>query len=496
MNKFKNTYDKLPEKFYAEVTPASFSNPTLLAFNKLLASELDLDLPNLSEIKLAEIFCGQNILEGSHPIAMVYAGHQFGHFVPQLGDGRAMLLGEIIDPSGKRFDIQMKGSGQTKFSRNGDGKSSLGPVIREYILSEAMYHLNVPTTRALAAVATGDLVYREIPQPGAVFTRVAASHIRVGTFQYFAAREDIEGLKSLLEYCIDRHYPEIKIEVQNSSNKLHPAILFLKKVIAAQVSLIANWMSLGFIHGVMNTDNMTISGETIDYGPCAFMDKFNFKQVYSSIDRYGRYCYINQKYILQWNLARLADCLIPTVESNDEKAMELLNNELSMIEDLFTNEWNKRMAAKLGLVLDESSKIEDDKLITMWLNFLEKEKLDFTLSNRSLSESLDGIENQKDKLFPPTSEFKSFEKAWKKRLKNENVDFATIKEKMNSVNPIYIPRNHQVERAIQSAIKGDLSVFNEMNLVLSNPYKYQPELDSYSVAPLPEEEIKATFCGT
>ena len=494
--KFNNTYDALPGRFFAEATPESFSNPKLLAFNEKLASELGLNLGEQDATSLAEIFCGQKLLEGSHFIAMTYGGHQFGNFVPQLGDGRAMLLGEVLDPKGKRFDIQFKGSGPTFFSRNGDGYSALGPVIREYIVSEAMHHLGVPTTRALAAVATGDMVYRQEALPGGVFTRVAASHIRIGTFQYFAGKGDLEGLKTLLDYSIERHYPEIKTAIQESSEALNPAILFLKKVIEAQVPLVANWMSLGFIHGVMNTDNMTVSGETMDYGPCAFMDHFNFDQVYSYIDSHGRYCYKNQSTIVQWNLCRLADCLIPLVDSNDDKAIELLNNELATISDLFTNEWHKRMAAKLGIVSSPSTKNEDEKLIVMWLDILEKEKLDFTLSFRKLSGLLEVNEKHINLRFSPSSEFENFVQAWRKRLKKDNIDIATIKEKMNRLNPLYIPRNHQVERAIQSAMDGDLTVFNEMNKVLINPYKHQPDLDSYGAVPLPEEEIKATFCGT
>ncbi|MBL4889407.1 MAG: YdiU family protein, partial [Candidatus Lindowbacteria bacterium] len=332
--------------------------------------------------------------------------------------------------------------------------------------------------------------------PGGVFTRVATSHIRIGTFQYFAARGDVEGLKSLLDYSISRHYPEIKPGNRNESDGHNYAVLFLKKVIAAQVALVANWMSLGFIHGVMNTDNMSISGETIDYGPCAFMDKFNFHQVYSFIDENGRYSYINQKSILEWNLSRLADCLIPLVDSNEEKAIELLNGELSTISDLFLHDWINRMLPKLGVVSDRSSYIGDEKLVMMWLDYLESEKLDFTLSFRKLSELLDGNGKPSEFLFNPTSEFENFEKLWKKRLEEENLDSGAVKNRMNTVNPVYIPRNHQVERAIQGAIKGDLGVFDEMNRVLENPYLDQPELDSYAAAPRPEEEIKATFCGT
>jgi uncharacterized protein YdiU (UPF0061 family) len=359
-----------------------------------------------------------------------------------------------------------------------------------------MYHLGVPTTRALAAVATGDLVYRETPLPGAVFTRVASSHIRIGTFQYFAARNDIDGIKALLDYSINRHYAEIRTEAKKTQGKISPAVLFLKKVIQAQVSLISKWMSLGFIHGVMNTDNMSISGETMDYGPCAFMDDFNFKKVYSFIDKNGRYSYINQEPIVHWNLSRLAECLSPLVDTDEEKANELLDNELSIIPDLFVKQLATRMKTKLGLVSDQSNIEEDLKLIQLWLDYLGKEKLDFTLSFRKLSDLLDGGKDDKNSFFKVTDDFRTFELTWKKRLKDQSIDLVAAKDKMNTVNPLYIPRNHQVERAIQQAIKGDLSVFNELNQVLGNPYVYQPELDSYGAAPLPEEEITQTFCGT
>ncbi len=494
--KFDNTYDKLPAEFFSEAAPNKFTSPKLLKFNKGLAKELNLSLESESEESLADIFSGQKILEGSHPIAMVYAAHQFGNFVPRLGDGRAMLLGEILDLKGKRVDVQLKGAGPTEYSRNGDGFSALGPVIREYIVSEAMHHLGVPTTRALAAVATRDDVYREIVQPGGVFTRVAASHIRIGTFQYFGAKRDVKGLETLLDYSINRHYPEIQSAIKESDGSLSSAVLFLRKVIIAQVSLVTKWMSLGFIHGVMNTDNMTVSGETIDYGPCAFMDTFKSDQVYSYIDRNGRYSYENQRAIVAWNLSRLADCLIPLVDPNQDKAIELLNAELKATNDLFIDEWQRRMAEKLGLTITPATKSEDMALIVLWLELLEKEKLDFTLSFRTLPDLLEANVDQQNSLFNPTSDFNKFELMWKERLKNEPLGIAAIKEKMNSLNPLYIPRNHQVEKAIQGAIKGDLTVFNEMNQVLSNPYAHQPDLDFYKQAPLPNEEIEATFCGT
>jgi uncharacterized protein YdiU (UPF0061 family) len=489
MINFQNTYDKLPENFFAESTPQEFPNPQLLAFNKDLAGELGIDL-NVSDEELAQIFSGQKILDGSHVISTVYAAHQFGNFVPRLGDGRAMLLGEVVNPQEKRFDIQLKGSGRTYYSRSGDGLSPLGPVVREYIVSEAMHHLGVPATRALAAVTTGDTVYRYGELPGGVFTRVAASHIRIGTFQYFASQGDLDGLINLLGYAAERHYPEIKEEVEGDSEK-KTAILFLQKVINSQLSTVAKWMSLGFIHGVMNTDNTTVSGETIDFGPCAFIDRFNHEQVFSSIDSHGRYAYKNQSLIIAWNICRMADCLIPLVDIKQDRAVEILNEELGGIHDLFEEKWRQEMIPKLGLEL--SSEKEDEKLITQFLDYLEKEQLDFTLAFRNLGKL---AANEKVCFFPASDDFTAFEKNWRKRLEAEGKDPVQVKENMDSINPLYIPRNHQVERAIEKASVGDLSVFNEMNEVLKNPFTYQEELDHYSLPPQPDQEVKATFCGT
>jgi serine/tyrosine/threonine adenylyltransferase len=489
--KFNNTYDKLPKNFFAESTPKSFSAPQLLAFNEKLARDLDLNLESESSESLAEIFSGQKLLEGSHPISMVYAAHQFGGFSPQLGDGRALLLGEVLDPQGKRFDVQLKGSGPTAFSRNGDGLSALGPVIREYIVSEAMHYLGVPTTRALAAVNTGDSVYRQGELPGGVFTRVASSHIRIGTFQYFAHKGDLESLIALLDYSIERHCPEIL-----DSKEASPALLFLRKTMEAQVSLVINWMSFGFIHGVMNTDNTTVSGETIDFGPCAFMDRFKFDQVFSSIDSRGRYSYKNQRSIAAWNLCRLADCFVPLVDTDSKEAVKLLNAELSIIGDLLEEKWLQTMLPKLGLTFNDATQEDDQNLIQTFLELLENDNLDFTLSFRNLAEYLVASEEQKKTLFAQSSDFQNFEKAWRLRLQEESQDLNATKIKMQAVNPRYIPRNHQVQRAIEGAIDGDLSVFHEMNTVLCDPYTFQEELDHYSVPPQPEEEITATFCGT
>lgn len=476
--KFHPTYQSLPPIMYSAGKAATFSHPQLIKFNHELSSKLGLGLESTSDEELAQIFSGAKTLEGSDPISLAYAAHQFGHFVPQLGDGRALLMGEFIDPEGKRFDLQLKGSGQTIYSRNGDGKSALGPVLREYILSEAMNNLGVPTTRALAAVLTGDTVYRETPLPGAVFTRVASSHIRIGTFQFVAARDDLTALKALLDYSIQRHYPEIK-------NQENSAFLFFQQVAKAQTKLIAHWMSLGFIHGVMNTDNMTISGETIDFGPCAFMDHFDFYQVYSFIDRHGRYAYGNQPKILMWNLSRLADCLIPLIDASEKEAIDILNSELSLMPKMFEAELNHRMMPKFGLEYQDG----DGAILSSWLEYLQAEKLDFTLSFRKLSDILESSEGTS---FPQTEHLKRFEELWRARLpKTED-----LKKKMDSINPLFIPRNHQVEKVIQDAIRGEYDSFHELNAVLTNPFSEQAEFTHYSLPPKEEEKIKNTFCGT
>ena len=480
---FTNSYINLPDRFYAQGSPDQVPNPKLVAINRLLAEELGLPIGDFSEDQLAQIFSGNQVPEGAEPISLAYAGHQFGHFVPQLGDGRAILLGEIVNKKGKQFDIQLKGSGTTAFSRGGDGKSPLGPVIREYIVSEAMFHLGVPTTRALAATTTGEKVFREEALPGGVFTRVADSHIRVGSFEYFAYKKDWEGVKHLLEFAVARHYPEI-------SGETNLALAFFKKVMTAQATLIAHWMGIGFIHGVMNTDNTSVAGITIDYGPCAFMDHFRRDQVFSYIDRQGRYAYKNQPFILNWNLVRLADTLVPLVDSNSDAAVQLLENELIKFKGLFESQWLTRMAAKIGIA---SPKQEDEVLINKFLDYLESEELDYTLGFRNLAPLLDSNPSNSFKL---TLRFSDFESKWKARLKQQGTEFSQIQKRMNQNNPLFIPRNHQIERAIQSAYKNDFSVFHEMSQVLSSPFQDQPEFSHYARPPRPEENIKNTFCGT
>ncbi len=483
MIQFDNTYENLPETFYNKSGSIKFSNPQLIAYNDQYAKDvLGINLDSLSKDELADLFSGQVIPHGASSIAFAYAGHQFGGFSPQLGDGRALLLGEVVSPGKKRFDIHFKGTGPTVYSRNGDGMSALGPVIREYIVSEAMFHLNVPTTRALAAVRTGDNVFRETKLPGGVFTRVAASHIRIGTFEYFAARKDIEGLKALVDYTINRHYPEIN---KSKNKELNKYLLLLSSVASAQSMLIAHWMSLGFIHGVMNTDNMAISGETIDFGPCAFMDNFSQTKTFSSIDNQGRYAYNNQIPVGIWNLFRLADCIVPLIDPDFKRAVNIVEESVESYLDIYENNWLDKMTDKLGIFVH---KTEDKNLIDLWLKYLEGEDLDFTNSFRLLGNSPEQLK--------PSPLLEIFLKEWKERLAEQNFDEVKVKNHMNSVNPVFIPRNHQVEKAIQGAILEDYTIFEQLNEVLKNPFLEQPEFEKFKVPPLPEERITETFCGT
>ncbi len=484
MFKFDNTYTRLPEKFFARVAPAGASNPELIKWNPDLARVLGAHPESISQKELAEIFSGQRLLPGSEPIALAYAGHQFGHFVPQLGDGRALLLGEVLDPAGKRHDIQLKGSGRTPFSRGGDGKAPLGPVIREYLVSEGMYHLGLPTTRALAAVSTGELVHRDRIFPGAVLARVASSHIRVGTFEYFAARNDHENLKILAEYSIKRHFPEIEKEPESM-------LQLFQRVGQAQVELVTGWMAKGFIHGVMNTDNMSIAGETIDYGPCAFMDHFQWHKVFSSIDQSGRYSYANQARITLWNLSRLGDCLLPFIDDGSRNAALMLNRELDYFETRFDEKLMQKMRRKLG-ILDEHP--EDRQLIRNWLQHLETEKLDYTLSFRLLADMLK--EEPAPDLFKETPAFHDFYQSWQRRIQSQGLEKKQIREHMDRVNPVYIPRNHKIEQTVNAGLEGDLSLFHEMNEVLARPYEEREGYSSYKLPPEPEETVRATFCGT
>ncbi len=471
--KLSNSYAELPGSFYTRIETEQAPSPILIAWNEALAGDLGLQALGADRDQLARIFSGSEPLPGGETLALAYAGHQFGHFVPQLGDGRAALIGEVMRPQdGKRFDIQLKGSGQTPYSRRGDGKSSLGPVIREYLLSEAMYRLGVPTTRALAAVVTGETVYRDSEEPGGVLTRVAASHIRVGTFQYFAARQDLDALQCLADYTIARHYPQV-------ANEDHPLQALYGAIVEAQARLIAHWMALGFIHGVMNTDNAAISGETLDYGPCAFLDEFHLNKVFSSIDQYGRYAYGQQASMAQWNLARLAECLL--LLDDDQRAFEA---RLAGFQTSYMDHYLALMSCKLGL--DEAGE-DNGTLIAAWLQHLQDHCLDYSQSFIRLETRL-----QSD----TPAEFGEFETLWLKQISKQTGGHQKAAERMASSNPRVIPRNHQVANAIEAAFKGDYSVFRAMHQALSEPFNLQPGLESFAEPPQPHEKVRLTFCGT
>ena len=480
--KLSNSYIGLPEDFYQVINPVPVKSPRLIAFNEELAQYLGLEMDPKEALKY---FSGNSIPENTTPIALNYAGHQFGNFVHELGDGRATLLGEI-EVNKERFDIQLKGSGPTKFSRQGDGRSALGPVIREYIISEAMYHLDIPTTRALAAVLTGEHVFREEIEPGGILTRIAKSHIRVGTFEYFASRQQWENVKLLADYTIQRHFPEIR-ELDNHYLEL------LKAVSDRQSKLIAKWMSIGFVHGVMNTDNFTISGETIDYGPCAFMDEYDPATVYSSIDHGGRYAFGNQPSIAAWNLASLAGCLISFIDKDSKKANELATKVLDDFSINTNQEILDVMCQKIGL---EGDSDKHQSILKDLLKIMIPNQADYTLSFRFLSQTLLG----KDSLF--LNQFKEEEKIkewlsnWKVTVKELNLDSEELVKKMDSINPIYIPRNHNVDKAIKAAYKENLEPMNELLDALKNPFEENTKFSHLAIPPKDEEKILQTFCGT
>ena len=484
---FDNSYARLPPQFFTDQAPTPVAAPQLIKFNEVLARELGLDV-DASKQNAAAIFSGNELLPGSQPIAMAYAGHQFGNFVPQLGDGRAILLGEVKDRNGRRRDIQLKGSGPTPFSRRGDGRAALGPVLREYIVSEAMHALGIPTTRALAAVITGEPVYREEVLPGAVFTRVAASHIRVGTFQFFAARGDTESVRTLADYVIARHYPEIR-------DRKNPYLALLEAVADRQASLIARWLHVGFIHGVMNTDNMTVSGETIDFGPCAFMDAYDPATVFSSIDRNGRYAYANQPAIGQWNLARLGETLIPLIDPSVDAAIDLANTVIKAYGERFQAYWLAGMRAKIGLANEEDGDLE---LIQSLLATMQQQGADFTLTFRRLA-ALAADEDVGDfaATFSDPQSPAPWLKRWHERLARDPQTLAARAAAMRKVNPAFIPRNHRIEQAIEAAVEdGDFSLFEALLKVLATPYEDQPGFAPYAEPPLPTERVLQTFCGT
>jgi serine/tyrosine/threonine adenylyltransferase len=487
---FENTYARLPEHFYARVNPTPVATPRLVKVNGELAHGLGLDPDALASAQGVAILAGNLVAVGSEPLAMAYAGHQFGHFVPQLGDGRANLLGEVVGRDGVRYDIHLKGSGRTLFSRGGDGRAALGPVLREYIVSEAMAALGVPTTRALAAVTTGERVLRETVLPGAVFTRVAASHLRVGTFQYFAAQGDTEGTRKLADYAIARHYPQAALAKQ-------PYLALLDGVIARQARLVAQWMLLGFIHGVMNTDNTSISGETIDYGPCAFLEAYDPAKVFSSIDHYGRYAYGNQPTAMHWNLARLAEALLPVLEQemgDGEAALAAAKESLTAFGPQFEAARAAGLRRKLGLVTEREG---DAALAVDLLKRMAENRADFTLTFRRLCDAAEGLEGDEGvrELFVDPSAYDAWAAAWRHRLEEEPA--ALRAAAMRMANPAFIPRNHMVQAVLDAAIeRQDFQPFEELLDVVSRPYEDRPGLERYATPARPEECVSQTFCGT
>ncbi len=486
---FEHTYAALPANFFARVAPTPVAAPRLIKLNRDLAIQLGLDPDQLATPEGADILSGKRLPEGAEPIAMAYAGHQFGQFVPQLGDGRAILLGEVIDKDGIRRDIQLKGSGPTPFSRRGDGRAALGPVLREYIVSEAMFRLGIPTTRSLAAVISGESVLRETVLPGAVLTRVAASHIRVGTFQFFAARGDTDGVRRLADHAIGRHYPEL-------ATAERPYHALLEAVIGRQADLVARWLLVGFIHGVMNTDNTSISGETIDYGPCAFLDEYNPAKVFSSIDEMGRYAYGNQPRIALWNLTRFAECLLPLLSDDQEKAIEQAQFALGEFAEKFTNAYQAGLRAKIGLFTQRDG---DEALVQDLLDAMTSNQADFTLIFRRLGEAAAGPENDEPVrgLFIDPTRFDEWAARWRQRTALEPRSPQERRGAMHRVNPMFIPRNHRVEAVIQAAMNNDdYTPFEELLSVLSKPFEDQPSFAAYAEPPEADQRVTRTFCGT
>ena len=480
-----HSYAGLPPEFHTAEQPAVPPDPRLLVWNDALASELRLD--DALQSHAQELFSGKQLPDDAQPIAMAYAGHQYAHFVPSLGDGRAILLGERVDRSGVLRDIQLKGAGRTHWSRGGDGRAAVGPMLREYLVSEAMHALGIPTTRSLAVVATGEKVLREDALPGAVLTRVAASHVRVGTFQYFASRGNTAAVQTLLRYCIDRHYPEL-------AASLAPALDFLRAVARRQAELIAGWMSVGFIHGVMNTDNMTVSGETIDFGPCAFMDHYDPHTVFSSIDRHGRYSFGNQPAIAQWNLARLAETLLPLIDTDTARAVELATAVVEPFIAQFDAAFLGRLRGKLGLTTAEDA---DAELASALLQVMRDDAADFTQTFRALVAALSPSgEHALRALFPAQgAALEAWLVRWRARLDREPMPVGQRASALSRINPAYIPRNHRVEAALTAASDGDLQLFHTLLNLLQHPFEEHALLE-YRLPPRPEERVLQTFCGT
>ena len=475
---FDNTYSKLSKTFREEIKPVPVHDPKLIILNKKLAEDLDLDFSKIDNRNLAKLFSGNNLPEDTKTIAQAYAGHQFGHFT-MLGDGRAVLLGEHLVNKNERFDIQFKGSGRTSFSRSGDGRAVLGPMLREYIISEAMHALNIPTTRSLAVVSTGEKVMRENLLPGAILTRVASSHIRVGTFQYIAAKQNLDELNILIDYTINRHYPEIR----SSKNK---SLDLLNLVMQKQCSLVVDWMRVGFIHGVMNTDNMAISGETIDYGPCAFMDVYDPKTVFSSIDKFGRYAFSNQPPITKWNLARFAECLIPLIHKDENEAIKVASEIIDNFQNIYEEKWLNMMRDKLGLFGKDQN---DQKLINDLLSWMEINNADYTNTFCNLMNV-----NIEDKRVYEDQKFINWVKIWEKRvLMNNNLKEKSL-DLMRNTNPTVIPRNHKVEEALNAANEDNFEVMNKLLNILNKPYSNQKNIENYQS--LSTDKEYQTFCGT
>jgi len=483
---FDNTYAHLPSRFYARQSPAAVADPRRVKINHALAAELGIDYDRLRLPEGIAVLAGNAVPDGAEPLAMAYAGHQFGGFVPQLGDGRAILLGEVLDPRGERFDIQLKGSGRTPFSRAGDGRAWLGPVLREYIVSESMHFLGIPTTRALAVVTTGEPVYRETRLPGAVLTRVARSHVRIGTFEYFSARGDTEAVQCLADYVIARHYPEAEVEKR-------PYRALLDAVIDRQSRLIAQWLGVGFIHGVMNTDNMSIAGETIDYGPCAFMDAYHPGRVYSSIDRNGRYAYGNQPRIAQWNLSRLAQSLLPLIDEDQGKAVEEAQAAVDAFPERFEQAYLERFRSKLGLLEAHPG---DADLIEDLLQAMAETGADFTNGFRALCDAVEGTDAGIRAELGDNAPCNAWIRRWRERLASEAIETAARAAEMRRQNPAVIPRNHRVEAVLKAAVNDDLDPLENLLRVLFSPWEERPDNWPYRCPPEPHEVVHQTFCGT
>ena len=493
---FDNRYARMPQRFYARIDPTPVTAPRLVCLNRTLAAELGVDPGRLAAADAVRALAGTTVPQGAEPLAMAYAGHQFGNFVPQLGDGRALLLGEVIDRQGVRRDIQLKGSGPTPFSRRGDGRAALGPALREFIVSEAMSALGIPTTRSLAVVATGETVLRERPLPGAVLTRVASSHVRVGTFQFFRAREDVEGLRVLADHVIARHYPAVGSPDAVASGAQYRALL--EQVIARTAALVAKWQAVGFIHGVMNTDNMQVAGETIDYGPCAFMDSFHPGTVYSSIDAGGRYAYSNQPQIAHWNMARLAEAMLPILDSDPQGAVDAANAALATFPDLFQAAWDAAFRRKLGLTAAQEG---DRALAHDLLTIMAAQQADFTLTFRRLADlATPGPDNAAEPAFrasfadPAAAD--AWLRTWRERLAQEPSAQAGRTQAMRRASPAFIPRNHLVEEALLEAEASRLGPLEDLIEVLRRPFDDQPGREAHGLPPRPDQVVTATFCGT